>query len=108
MFLLCHILQVLCGIFNADAVEIIDLATAQDSRQYLMLFGSGKDENGMMRRLFQGLQKSIEGSLGQHVYLVNDIYFIFADLRRDTYLLYQRTDVFYGVIAGGIQLMNVI
>lgn len=40
--------------------------------------------------------------------LINDIYLVLADLWRDTYLLNQRTDIFYRVVAGGIQLMYVV
>ena len=95
MFLCGDVLQMFDRVFDADAVEVINLATAQDSRQYFMLFCCGKDEDGMLRRLFQCFQKSIEGGLRQHVDLINDIDFILADLWRDTYLFDQRTDVFY-------------
>ena len=36
----------------------------------------------MLRWFLQRFQESVEGRLGQHVYLINDIYFVFADLRR--------------------------
>ena len=108
MFQFGNVLQMVDSVFDADAVEVINLATAQNSRQYLMLFRCGKDEDGMMRRFFQCFQKSIEGGLRQHVDLINDIYLVLADLWRDTYLLNQRTDIFYRVVAGGIQLMYVV
>ena len=108
MFQFGNVLQMVDSVFDADAVKVINLATAQNSRQYLMLFRCGKDEDGMMRRFFQCFQKSIEGGLRQHVDLINDIYLVLADLWRDTYLLNQRTDIFYRVVAGGIQLMYVV
>ena len=48
----------------------------------------------MLRRFFQCLQKGIECGGRQHVYLVNDIHLVLADLGRDAYLLNQGTDVF--------------
>ena len=72
----CNVLQMVDSVFDADAVEVINLATAQNSRQYLMLFRCGKDEDGMMRRFFQCFQKSIEGGLRQHMDLINDIYLV--------------------------------
>ena len=57
MFQFGNVLQMVDSVFDADAVEVINLATAQNSRQYLMLFRCGKDEDGMMRRFFQCFRK---------------------------------------------------
>ena len=107
-FFLGHVLQVSHGILHVDAVEVINLASAQDGRQNLMLLGGGQNEDGMMRRLLQRFQESIEGRLRKHVNLVDDIYLIFPDLRRDAYLVYQGTDVLHRVVRSGIQFVDVV
>ena len=55
--------QVLHDIVDSDSVEVVCLAPGEDGRQYLVLLCGGKDEDGMGRRLLQGLQKGIEGRL---------------------------------------------
>ena len=46
---------------NRHSVEVINLASAQDCWQNLVLLGCGKDEDGVCRRLFERLQKGVEG-----------------------------------------------
>ena len=108
MFFSGYIFQVFYRVVHTDTIEIVYLASTQNSRKNFMLFGCGKNKYSMMRRFFQCLQKGIESCLRKHVYLVDDIYFIFSNLWRDAYLFDQRAYVFYRVIGCGIQLMNVI
>ena len=62
----------------------------------------------MAWRLFQCFQESVESRSGKHVHLVDDIYFVFADLGWDAYLFHQLADVVDGVIGSGIQFMDVV
>ena len=89
-----YVLQVFHRIVDRDAAEVVNLAPAQDGGKNFMLLSGGQNENGMLGRLFQCLQKGIECGGRQHVYLVNDIHLVLADLGRDAYLLNQGTDVF--------------
>ena len=107
-FLLGYILQVCYGILHIDAVEVIDLASAQDGRQNLVLLGGSQDEYGMMRRFFQCLQECIEGRLRKHVNLVDDVYLVLADLWRDAYLVNQGTDIVHRVVRCSIEFVYVV
>ena len=72
-----------------------------------MLLRRGQDEHGVLRRLLQCLQKGIEGILGQHVYLVNDIHLVLAILRRDSNLVDDAPDVLYPIVRGGVEFEDV-
>ena len=95
-------------IIHIDAVKVIYLATGQDSRQNLVLFCSCQDKDGMTGWFFQRFQESVESRSGQHVYLVDDIYFIFSYLGRNTHLFHQLADIVNGVVGCGIQFMDVV
>ena len=93
---------------NADAIEVINLATGKDGWKHLMLLCRGQDEERMMGRFLQGLQESIESGRRQHVHLVDDKHLILSDGRRDAHLINQCANVIYRVVACGIQLMDII
>ena len=61
----------------------------------------------MFGGLFQGFQEGIEGRLGKHVNLVDDVDLVFPNLRWDTDLVYQVSDIVYRVVGGCIQLKNI-
>ena len=105
---LSNIPEILHDIRNTDTVKIVCLATRQNSRKNLMFLCSRQYENGMSRRLLKRLQKRIESRLGKHVYLIDDIHTILADLWRNLHLIHESLYVIHAVIGRGIQLMNTI
>ena len=107
-FLLSHHLQVVDGIGYRHSLKVVNLASAQDGRQNLMLLGSGEDEDDMLRWLFQRLEKGVEGCCREHVDLIDDKHFILAHLRRNAGLLHQNLNLVNTVVAGGIQLEDVV
>ena len=107
-FLLGNAAKVFHHVRDADAVEIVCLAAAQDGGQDLVLFRGGQDEDGVCRRLFQGFEEGVEGTLGQHMHLVYDVHAVLAHLRRHLHLLHQGFDVLHGVVGGGIQLVDAV
>ena len=60
-FLLGHMLQVVDSVAYGHTLKVVYLATAQDGRQYLMLFGGGQNEYHVCRWLLQRLQECVEG-----------------------------------------------
>ena len=100
-------LQMINRVADGHTLEVVDLATREDGGQYLVLLGGGEDEDDVCGRLFECLQKSIEGSGGEHVHLVDDEHLVASQLRRDARLLHERLDMLYGVVAGGIELEDV-
>ena len=107
-FLLSHHLEVGDGVGYGHALEVVNLASTQDGRQDLVLLGGGEDEDHVRWRLLQGLEKGIEGGGTQHVDLVDDEHLVFAYLRRDAGLLHQGLDLIDTIVAGGIQLEDVV
>ena len=88
---------------NADAVEIVRLAAGQDRGQDLVLLGGGEDEDRVCRRLLQRLEEGVEGRLGQHMDLVDDIDAVLAHLRRHLHFLDQGLDIVHAVVGRGVQ-----
>jgi hypothetical protein len=43
----------------------------------------------------------------EHVYLIDNIYTVFADLRRHPYHIGKGSDIFNLVVGGSIQLMDI-
>ena len=107
-FRLCNILQVAHNSLNRDAVEVVCLATAQDCREYLVLFCGGKDEDGVCRGFLKGFEECVECCRREHVHLVYDIHAVLANLGRYHHLLCEEPYVVYRVVGGGIQLVDAI
>lgn len=72
-----------------------------------MLLGRGQDEDRIRRGFFQGFQEGVKSRRAEHVYFIDDIHFIFACLGGESYLFHQGPDIVNGIIAGGIELMNI-
>ena len=106
-FLLCHALQMVDGVADGHALEVVDLATAEDGGEYLVLLGGGENEDDVCRGFLEGLQERIEGSGGEHVDLVDDEHLVTSQLRRDARLLHEGLDMLHGVVAGGIELEDI-
>src|ERR1051325_5091580 len=85
-FAFCNVSKVVGDVFDLDAVEIEYLATREDGRNYFMFLSSCKNKDGVPGRLFQRFKESIEGRLREHVHLIDDVYFMRAELRGETYL----------------------
>ena len=107
-FALSHHLEVVYDAGHGHAVEVINLATADDGGQYLVLLGGGEDEDDVGWRFLERLEEGVEGSRREHVYLVDDEDLVAAELGGDACLLHERLDVFYRVVAGGIELKDVV
>ena len=106
-FLLSHVLQMIHRVADGHTFEVIDLTTAQDGRQDLMLLSGGQDEDYVCRGLLQGLQEGVEGCCREHMHLVDDKHFVSAQLRRDAGLFHQGLDVLYRVVRGSIKFEDV-
>ena len=59
-------------VFLRDFFEFKMLATGDDGRRNLVELGRGENEDRMGRRLFQGLEKSIERFSCQHMNFIDD------------------------------------
>ena len=92
---------------QGDSAEVEALAPRYDGEGDLVRLRRGEDEDYVGRRLLQGLQEGVEGRLGQHVDLVDDV-----DLRRglvgaEVDPVVEVSDVVYAAVAGGVDLDEV-
>ena len=71
--LLGDVLQVADHILEGNTPEVEALATREDSVRNLAGLGGNQDEDHMRGRFFQRFQQSVEGRLGQHVDLIEDV-----------------------------------
>ena len=62
----------------------------------------------MCRRFLKGLEEGVEGSLRQHMDLIDDIDAVFSHLRRYADLIHQSLNVLNSVVGSCIKLMNAI
>ena len=100
-------LEVVHDVGHLHAVEIVDLAAAQNGGQYLVLLGSGENEDGVCGRLFKSFEESVEGLRGEHVYLVDNEHLVASHLRRHLYLLDEHAHIVDRVIGGGVEFIDV-
>ena len=106
-FLFCYHLQMVDGVRHGHALEVVNLTSAENGRQNLVLFGSGKDKDYMRRWFFQRFEEGVESCGTQHVDLVDDKHFVFSYLWRNAGLLHQGLDLVNTVVAGSIQLKDI-
>ena len=62
-------------LFEAELSKLENLATRNDSIGYLVDLGRGDYKCHIGRWVFHDLEEGIEGSFGQHMYFIDDIYF---------------------------------
>ena len=74
-------------ILHADTVEIVDLATRENSRDNLVLLGCCQYEDCVRRWFLKCFEKGVKSCLRKHMYLVNDVNLVLANLWRYAYLL---------------------
>ena len=92
---------------GGDATEIETLATGNDGcRQFLQL-GGGQNEDHVCRGLFQGFEQCIEGTLGEHMHLVDDIHAVFQLGGGIDDLVADVADIIYAVVGCGIHFQHV-
>jgi hypothetical protein len=61
----------------------------------------------MCRRLLQSFEKCIEGCLGEHMNLIDDINTVFSYLRKYSHFINKAADVINRIIGCGIELVYV-
>ena len=65
--------QIVRKALRRDAPEAVALAAGKDRRGDLLKLGRRKNEHQVLGRLFDNLQKGVEGGEGEHMHLVDDV-----------------------------------
>ena len=94
-------------LLQRGALEVEALTAVGDRRHHLVGLGRGEDEDGVRRRLLEGLEEGVPGLFGQHVRLVEDVDLPAAAGRCVGDPLAQVADVVDGAIGGGVHLDHV-
>jgi hypothetical protein len=92
---------------DGNPPKIESLTPAQDCWQNPVGLRCRKNENNVVGRLFQCLQESVEGLLGQHVDLIDDVDLISATDWGESHILSQFADLIDAVIARSIDFEHV-
>ena len=90
-----------------DALQVEALAARQHRYRHLARLGGGEDELHMIGRLFQRLEQAVEGLLGQHVHLVDDVDLVARGIRLVVRTIDQLADVVDAGMRGGVHLDHV-
>ena len=107
MFLPGHIEQPPRNGLRVQAAEIVPLAAGEDGGQHLVEFGGGQDKHQVLRRLLEDLQQRVEGALGEHMHLVDDVHALFRPGRGEHRLVPEDTHIVHAVVGGGVQLRHI-
>ena len=83
------------------------LAPGADGGWHLVDLGGGKDEYDVWRRLLDSLEQCVEGTVGEHVHLVYDIYFVLGVGRGKKHLVLNLPHVVYRCVGGTVYLDNI-
>ena len=89
------------------ATEVESLAPGDDRERDLVHLCGSEHEDGVSRRLFQGLEQGIERRLGQHVDLVHDVDLVACLVRGEVDLLAQAADIVYAAVRRRVYLDEV-
>ena len=73
-----------------------------------MLFSCSKNEDRMCRGFLKGLEEGVEGSLREHMHLVDDVHAVSSHLRRYAHLIHEGLDILDAVVRSSIELMDAV
>ena len=107
-FFFSHHLQVVDGALHGHTLEVVDLATREDGWQYLVFLGSGKDKDDMSWWFLKSFEERIECRLREHVDLVDDKHLVFTHLWWNASLIHEGFDLLHAIVAGSIELKDVV
>ena len=75
--------------------------------QNFMPFGSSQYKDSVCRWLFQSFKERIKRIAAQHVHLIYNINFVFANLWWYPYLFHQLPNIVHRIVGSRIQLKNI-
>ena len=93
--------------FHIHAPQVETLATRHHGHRNFADFGGGENEFYVLGRLLQRLQQGVEGVLGEHMHLVDDVDLVARRHRLVADALDQLTDVVHPGAAGRVHFDHV-
>src|SRR5262249_2004039 len=90
-----------------DPPQVEALAARQYGEGDLADFGGGEDEFYMRGRLLQRLQERVEGALGQHVHLVDEVDLVARQQRFVARAFDDLADVVNAGVGGGVHFQHI-
>ncbi len=105
--LLAHRLQPPDDLPSSQTVEVVALAAGGNGDGDLVCLGGGQHEGHVPRRLLQRFQQGVEGGLGQHMNLVDDVDLVLEFSRGKLDVVPQAADVVDATVRGGVDFDDV-
>ncbi len=93
--------------FRGHSLEVELQAAGQHGYRQLLGIRRGQQELDVLRGLFQGFQEGVEGLIGEHVYLVNQVHLETAPGRRILDVVGQLPHIVHPGTGGGVNLNQV-
>jgi hypothetical protein len=87
--------------------EIVSLTTGQNGIGNLVGFRCRKNEENMIRRFFESLEKRIECTRRKHVHFVDDVHLALAAGRHEFYGLTNLSNLIDAIVAGAIDFEDI-
>ena len=92
---------------EGDRFQVVFLAAGGDGDRNLGVLRGGQDELHVRRRLLQGLEQRVEGRVGEHVDLIDDVDLEAVPGRRVAGALAKLANVVHAGIGGGVDFQDV-
>ena len=102
-----NIRQLLHHVVDSDAIEVVNLATAQNRGYNLVLLSGCEYEYHIFRWLFKRLEEGVERCHREHMHLVDDKHAILAQLWRYSHLVGQCANAVDRVVGSRVELHDV-
>ena len=102
-----NMLQVANNVLRRHPLEIELQTPGKHRHRQLLGIGGGQQELDVFRRLFQGFQKGVEGLVGEHVHLVDEVHLVAAARGSVLHVVGQFPHVIYTGAGGSIDLDQV-
>ncbi|CAM3415287.1 hypothetical protein DESA109040_11700 [Deinococcus saxicola] len=90
-----------------QAAKAVMLAAREDGGNDLFRLGGGQNENDVAGRLLQGFEERIEGALGHHVRLVQNVDLLAAAHGRQADQFTQFSHIVHAIVAGRVDFHHV-
>jgi hypothetical protein len=87
--------------------ESIPLRTAYNRFGELVHLGCGKNKYYVLRRFLERLKERVKRFFGKHMYLIDDIHFVFRTAWSGVHFVAKVADFIDAAITGGVDFNNI-
>ena len=100
-------MEALFDLLRRYLAKIKTLTARKHRQRHLIRLGRRHDKKDILRRLLQSFQKRVKSLVGQHMYFVDDIDFLFAVRRSKAYFVPELADLVNTAVSRGVNFNDV-